>query len=262
MKKILTGCILLLALSTLAPARAALQHDVIEYRDGDTVLQGYMVRREEMKGEAPGILVIHDWNGLGDYEKKRADMLAELGFVAFALDIYGKGVRPTTPQESGAQAGKYRADRALLRRRAQAGLQVLRNSPLSDNNRLAAIGYCFGGGAALELARSGAEIRGVVSFHGNLDTPNANDAKNIKGSVLVLHGADDPHVPADQVAAFREEMRGAKVDWQLISYGNAVHAFTVPEAGNDPSTGVAYNEKADKRSWQAMQQFFGEIFAR
>lgn len=256
----LTVSMLFLVLSTLAPVQAALQKDVITYRDGDTLLEGYMVHDTAIAGERPGVLVIHDWNGLDDYEKRRADMLAELGYVAFALDIYGQGVRPTNARESGAQAGKYRADRALLRRRAQAGLDVLRSSPLSDDRRLAAIGYCFGGGAALELARSGADLAGTVSFHGNLDTPRLDDAKNIKGSILVLHGADDPGVTADQVAAFREEMRRAKVDWQLIAYGNAVHAFTEPNAGDDPSKGAAYNEKADKRSWAAMRQFFDEIF--
>jgi dienelactone hydrolase len=137
---------------------------------------------------------------------------------------------------------------------------VLQQNPLTDSNRIAAIGYCFGGGTVLELARSGANIAGVVSFHGNLDTPNPSDAKAIKAKVLVLHGANDPYVPAEQVAAFESEMRQADVDWQLMAYGGVVHSFTNPEAGNDPSKGVAYNEAADKRSWAAMKQFFAEIF--
>ncbi|MBO1347113.1 MAG: dienelactone hydrolase family protein [Hormoscilla sp. GUM202] len=141
-----------------------------------------------------------------------------------------------------------------------AGLKVLRNHPLSKNNRLGAIGYCFGGGTVLELARSGAKVAGVVSFHGNLDTPNPTDANNIKGQILVLHGASDPFVPKEQVAAFTEEMRQANVDWQMISYGGAVHSFTNPKAGNDPSKGAAYNRDADRRSWSAMQLFFAEIF--
>jgi dienelactone hydrolase len=131
-----------------------------------------------------------------------------------------------------------------------------------DGKRLAAIGYCFGGTTVLELARSGAEVRGVVSFHGGLDTPNPGDAKNIKGAVLALHGADDPHVPPRQVAAFEEEMRSAGVDWQMIVYGGAVHGFTNPANGSNPSTGVAYDEKADRRSWEAMRSFFTEIFGK
>ena len=141
-----------------------------------------------------------------------------------------------------------------------AGLKVLRDHPLTDKLRIAAIGYCFGGTTVLELARSGAEIAGVVSFHGGLDTPNPDDAKNIKAKVLVLHGADDPNVPVSQVIAFQEEMRRAKVDWQMVSYGGAVHSFTNPDSGSDPSRGAAYNAKADKRSWEHMKVFFTEIF--
>jgi dienelactone hydrolase len=174
--------------------------------------------------------------------------------------MYGKGIRPKNEREAASQAKIYRSDRKLMRDRATAGLRVLQQNQLTDPQRIAAIGYCFGGGTALELARSGANVAGVVSFHGNLDTPNPSDAKNIKGKVLVLHGANDPLVPPEQVLAFAEEMNQAKVDWQLVAYGGAVHSFTNPESGNDPSKGVAYNQAADKRSFAAMQQFFAEIF--
>jgi dienelactone hydrolase len=147
-----------------------------------------------------------------------------------------------------------------MRARANASLDVLKNHPLTDVKQIAAIGYCFGGTVVLEMARSGAELAGVVSFHGGLSTPNPGDAKNIKGKVLVLHGADDPVTPTDQVIAFQDEMRKAGVDWQMVIYGGAVHAFSNPESGNDPSKGAAYNEKADKRSWEAMKMFFAEIF--
>jgi dienelactone hydrolase len=147
-----------------------------------------------------------------------------------------------------------------MRSRANAGLEVLKKHELTDAKRIAAIGYCFGGGVVLELARSGADIAGVVGFHATLDTPNPADAKNIKGKVLILHGADDPVVPTDQVLAFQDEMRKAKVDWQMVFYGGAVHGFTMPESGTDPSKPAAYNEKADKRSWEAMKTFFAEIF--
>jgi len=195
----------------------------------------------------------------GDYAQSRAQKLAAMGYVAFAIDMYGKNIRPKTPQEAGAQAGIYKQDRALMRARALAGLDVLRNNPLCEPKRITAIGYCFGGTVVLEIARSGADVAGVVSFHGGLDTPTPADAKNIKCKVLVLHGGDDPHVPAKDVAAFEEEMRAGGVDWQLVVYGGAVHGFTNPAAGNDKSKGVAYNAEADRRSWEAMKAFFGEI---
>ena len=186
--------------------------------------------------------------------------LAELGYVAFAADIYGKGVHAASPQQAGALAGKFKNDQKLMRDRVNAALDVLRGSPLCDPKRVAAIGYCFGGTCVLELARSGADVAGVVSFHGGLSTANPADAKNIRGKVLVLHGADDPHVTPKEVEAFEEEMRNAGVDWQFVAYGGAVHAFTDPSAGNDNSKGAAYNAAADRRSWDAMKVFFAEIF--
>ncbi len=250
-----------IVLSTSVQALAAIRTKVVEYKHGNQVLQGYLAYDDEIKEKRPGVLVVHEWNGLQDYVKNRTQQLAKLGYVAFAADIYGKGIRPQNPQESAAQAKIYRQDRKLLRERAQAGLKVLQNNPLTDVKRIAAIGYCFGGGTVLELARSGADIAGVVSFHGNLDTPNPKDANNIKSKVLVLHGANDPYVPEEQVKAFKNEMKQANVDWQLISYGDTVHSFTNPAAGNDPSKGAAYNEVSAKRSWEAMKQFFTEIFA-
>jgi len=187
-------------------------------------------------------------------------MLAGLGYNVFAADIYGKGIRPKTPAAAGTEAGKYKNDRALLRSRVLAALDVLRQHELTDSKRMAAIGYCFGGTTVLELARSGAEIIGVVSFHGGLSTPDSNDAKKIKAKVLALHGADDPNVPPAEVAAFEQEMRQGGVDWQLVAFGGAVHSFTDWDAGHDNSKGAAYNEKADRRSWEAMKQFFAELF--
>ena len=240
--------------------RAAIHTETVEYKQGDATLEGFVAYDDAIQGKHPGVLVVHQWMGLTDYEKKRAEMLAQLGYIAFCADIYGKGVRPQNTAEAGAQAGKYKSDRQLLRARVNAGLEALRHQPLVDSKRIAAIGYCFGGTTVLELARSGADVAGVVSFHGGLDAPNPDDGKNIKCKVLVCHGADDPFSSPQDIAALENEMRKGGVDWQLIKYGGAVHSFTQPMAGNDNSKGAAYNEKADKRSWETMKQFFAEIF--
>jgi dienelactone hydrolase len=232
----------------------------VEYRQDKTELLGYVAYDNSFKGSRPGILVVHEWTGLGSYVKGRCDQLAKLGYVAFAADIYGKGVRPSTHEEAAKVSGIYSNDRKLMRARVKAGLDELVKNGMVDRKRVAAIGYCFGGGAVLELARSGADIAGVVTFHGVLANPDPDDAKDIKCKVLVNQGADDPFVDQKQVAAFVDEMRKTKVDWRLYEYGGAVHSFTVPEAGDDPSKGMAYNERADLRSWQAMRDFFDEMF--
>lgn len=245
-------------------ARCELKKETIEYKDGATVCEGYLVFDDAQKGARPGVLVIHDWMGLGEKSnaRVRCEMLAKLGYVAFAADMYGKGVRPTNRDEASAEAGKFYKDRSLFRSRATAALAYLKSRPETDTTRVAAIGYCYGGTGVLELARAGAPISGVVTFHGGLASGSPDDAKNIKCKVLILHGAADPFVPADQVAAFEKEMADAKVDWQLVKYSGAVHAFSNPDAGSDPSTGAAYNEAADRRSWIAMKDFFAEIFGK
>jgi len=240
--------------------RAAIQTKTVEYQQGGTAFEGFVAWDDAIQGARPGVLVVHQWMGLTDYEKKRAEMLAQLGYVAFCADIYGKGVRPQTREEAAAQAGKYKQDRQLLRARVNAGLDALRRQPRVDPKRLAAIGYCFGGTTVLELARSGAKLNGVVSFHGGLDALNPADGRNIKCKVLVLHGADDPGISAQDLAAFEQQMRDGGVDWQLVKFGGAVHAFTQWNAGNDNSKGAAYNERADRRSWEYLKLFFGEIF--
>jgi dienelactone hydrolase len=262
MSLITRGTVLGAALMSSAMAHAEVKTAIVEYRQGDAVLEGLVAYDSAGPPKRPGVLVVHDWLGVDGYMKKRAEQLAALGYVAFAADIYGKGVRPTNGKEAGPVAGKFKADRALLRARAQAGLAELRKQPHVDPARVAAIGYCFGGTTALELARSGAQVLGVVSFHGGLDTPSPADAKNIKAKILALAGADDPFVPPDQVKAFEDEMRAAGVDWELVKYSGAVHSFTRPEAGSDNSKGAAYNAKADRRSWIAMKDFFEEIFKK
>jgi dienelactone hydrolase len=254
--------ILLMALAAICQncARAAIKTQTIEYKDGNTVLEGYLAYDDTLKGKLPAVLIVHEWTGIGPYVKNRAEQLAALGYVAFAIDIYGKGVRPANTDEAAKQAAIYRGDRQLMRRRALAGLEQVKKYPFVDPDKIAAIGYCFGGGVVLEMARSGADLKGVVSFHGNLDTPNPADANNIRAKVLVCHGADDPYVSQEQVTAFWNQMRSTKVDWQLIIYANAVHGFTNPDNGSDPSKGAAYNKTADMRSWHAMKELFKEIF--
>jgi dienelactone hydrolase len=241
-------------------ANGEVRTKAVEYKLGDVAMIGYLAWDDAIPGRRPGVLVVPEWYGLNDYAESRARQLAQLGYVALGVDMYGNGLVAKDPSEAGRLAGALRSDRPQMRARARAALETLRQNPLCDPHRIAAIGYCFGGGVVLELARSGADIAGAVSFHGNLDTPNPEDAKNIKAKVLVLHGADDPHVNAAQVANFQQEMGNAKVDWQMIFYGGAVHSFTNPAAGDDPSRGVAYNAAADRRSWQAMKDFFAEIF--
>jgi dienelactone hydrolase len=240
-------------------ARAEVHYDKVEYKQGDTVCEGLLVYDDVFRGKRPGIIVAHQWKGVSDYEKMRAELLAQRGYVALCSDVYGKGVRADNPTDAAKLAGKYKNDRPLLRARINAALDFLRKQERVNPNQLAAIGYCFGGTTVLELARSGADVRGFVSFHGGLGSPTPADAKNIKGKVLACHGADDPFVPPEEVQAFEKEMRDAKVDWQLVAYGNAVHSFTDKSAGNDNAKGAAYNAQADLRSWREMKMFLDEV---
>ena len=257
---LITAVCIALSVSGGAATGADLYSETVSYQQGGEELRGYLAYDKADTRPRPAVLVVHEWWGLNDYIKGRVHQLAGLGYVVFAADIYGNGFTTKDPQEAGKLAGKFRGDRQLLRNRAKAGLQVLQGQPLADQKRIAAIGYCFGGTAVLELARSGAPVAGTVTFHGGLDTPTPEDAKNIQGKVLALHGADDTFVPPAQVSAFQEEMRKGKVDWQMVLYGGAVHSFTNPDNGTDPSRGLAYNAKADRRSWEHMRLFFAEIF--
>ncbi len=262
MRNLVRFTVLAAALLAATAARAELVTRSVEYRQGDAVLEGYLAYDGSGPAKKPGIVIYHQWMGLTGYERMRAEQLARLGYVAFAADLYGKGVRPATPKDAGAESGKYRADRALLRARAQAALATLRQQPVVDPSKVAAIGYCFGGTGVLELARSGADVKGVVSFHGGLDSPNPGDGKSIKAKVLILHGADDPYSPKADIEALTKELEDGGVDYYMVFYGHAVHSFTQPLAGNDPSKGAAYNARADTRSWVAMKDFLKEIFGK
>lgn len=231
----------------------------VEYEHEGVKLKGYLAYDSELpsKGKLPGVLIIHEWWGLNDYAKRRARMLAELGYAAFAADMYGAG--KVTDQRD--QAAKWSGElygSPLIRSRARAGLDVLANLPFVDVDRMAAIGYCFGGTTVLELAYSGAPLRGVVSFHGGLTAPNSSDYDQIKAKFLILHGADDPFVSQEKILETQKGLREAGVDWQMIYYGGAMHSFTNPAAdGSIP--GAQYNAKADARSWEHMRLYFREI---
>jgi dienelactone hydrolase len=252
-------CLIPLMLLTAAPSRAELVRKKIDYRDGDARLQGYLVYDANLEGKRPGVLVAHEWWGLNDYARRRADQLAEMGYVAFALDMYGRGTTAKTRDEAARMSARFKG-KPIIRTRARAGLNVLLQQPNVDPRRVAAIGFCFGGTTVLELAYSGADLAGIVSFHGGLVDPKPEDLPRVKAAILALHGADDPFVPPAVVDSFERALRASTIDWQLVIYGGAVHAFTNPAAGNDKSSGAAYNERAARRSWREMQVFFQEIF--
>jgi dienelactone hydrolase len=251
----------LFVLTLGVPAFAQVETESIEYVVGGTTLKGYIAYDKSLEGKRPGVMVVHEWWGLNDYAKQRARDLAELGYVALAVDMYGEGQVAEDRAAAAKLAGEVRGDKQLMRQRARAGLDTLKQHPRVDADRVAAIGYCFGGTTVLELAYSGAKLAGVVSFHGGITVPTEEEAEQIEAAVLVLHGADDPMVPAENIAAFQERMAAGDVDWQFVSYGGAVHTFTNPAAGDDKSTGSAYHEAAAKRSWQHMKLFFDEVFA-
>ena len=232
----------------------------VEYRSGDTVLKGYLAENTLRKGKRPAVLVVHEWWGHNEYARNRARMLAELGYVALAVDMFGDGKTAQHPEDAGKFASEVMKNKAVGEARFNAALDFIKQQPAVDSSRIAAIGYCFGGTTVLELARSGAPVLGVVSFHGGLQTANPDDARNIKGRVLVLAGGDDPFVPPAQRAAFEDEMRKAGVDWQLHVYGGAQHSFTNPEVDRYKLPGAVYDRKADHRSWEAMRQFLAELF--
>jgi dienelactone hydrolase len=251
----------MLLIFTAACARAEIITRRVEYTSGKAVMEGYLAYNSATAPKTPAVLIFHEWWGINPYVQRRAKEIAELGYVAFCVDIYGKGIRPKTPAEAGQQAAIYRKDPMLMRKRAQAGLDEVKTFKFVDKKRIAAIGYCFGGGSALELARSGAGLVGVASFHGNLDTQYPAKKGGIKGKILILHGAEDPVTPPAKLASFEAEMKNAGVDWQVNIYCDAVHAFTNPDSGNDPSKGAAYNRNADLRSWEALKIFLKEIFS-
>ena len=237
----------------------SLQHRLVEYRDGDSLLEGRIAWDDRFPGPRPGVLVAHAWGGRSDFEDGKADYLAGQGYAGFALDLYGKGNRGSNPEENAALMQPFLDDRAMLQQRLSASLGAMRGLPDVDANRVAAIGFCFGGLCVLDLARTGEDVAGVVSLHGLLGAPGNTADNKISAKVLALHGWDDPMATPDHVKALASELTAMGADWQLHAYGNTMHAFTNP-AANAPDMGTVYNAAADKRSALAMTNFLEELF--
>ena len=237
----------------------SIQSRLVEYRDGDVLLEGLLAWDDAIDGARPGVLVSHAWSGRSDFEDGKARKLAGLGYVALALDLYGKGVRGNSVEENSALMQPFIEDRAMLQRRLLLALRTLRQQDEVDASRVAAIGFCFGGLSVLDIARTGEELAGVVSFHGLLGAPGNTTGNAIRAKILVLHGWNDPMAPPEHVVELSKELSAMGADWQLHAYGNTMHAFTNPDA-NDTSMGTVYNAVADRRSWIAMRNFLDELF--
>ncbi len=252
--------LILIWVGVASVVEAKVQSRVVPYTYGEMLYEGFIAWDDASKGKRPGILVVHEWWGLNDYARSRAEQLAELGYVAFAVDMYGKGKVTTHPEKAGewAKLTTSRVDEWLGR--AQEGLKLLQADQNVDVARLAAIGYCFGGATVMQLVYGGAPVKGVVSFHGSLPLPPASKSINNSAKVLIAHGASDPFLNPDHIGQFKEALDTAEIDWQMVWYSGAQHSFTNPSADQYKLNGAKYNQQADQRSWIHMQQFFDELF--
>jgi dienelactone hydrolase len=241
-------------------ASAAVQSKTVVYRDGAVECRGFLAWDDAVAGPRPGVLVVHEWWGLNEYARERARALAAQGYVAFAADMYGEGKTVTHPKDAGEMAGKVRANVATWRKRAQAALDVLKSQPECDPQRLAAIGYCFGGSTALQLAYSGAPLKAVATFHAALPTPTAEEAAQIQARVQIHHGADDAFIPAEAISAFRAALDQAKSSYEFFAYPGAVHSFTVKDAAAANVPGLKYDASADEKSWAALSELLASSF--
>jgi len=241
-------------------AEAKVQSQKIPYSFGETSFEGYLVWDDSVKGKRPGVLVVHEWWGLNDYARSRAEQLAELGYVALAVDMYGKGKVTTHPEKASEWAKLTTGNLDEWRGRAETGLKLLQANPNVDPARLAAIGYCFGGATVMQLVYGGAPVKGVVSFHGSLPLPSQTQAISQSAKVLIAHGASDPFLTEDHVGKFKTALNQAEIDWQMIVYSGAQHSFTNPSADQYGLNGATYHKQADQRSWTHMKQFFDELF--
>lgn len=249
--------LLLLAPGLAGPAAAQIVTSDVTYEVDGQTYQGYYAHNAGYPGERPLVVIIHDWDGLGDYEKRRAQMLAELGYAAFAVDLYGQGIRPETTEEKQARSGALYKDRTAMRQRMGMGLETARRQQGASKDKAAVMGYCFGGAAALEWARSGDKLAGFISFHGGLQTPEDQPWKGVSGPLLILHGTNDPVAPMSQVAELSAALDAAEVDYRMELYGGAKHAFTV--WGTQPTEATAYDPQADLQSWNETLTFLDEV---
>ncbi|MBC7386968.1 MAG: dienelactone hydrolase family protein [Cryobacterium sp.] len=233
------------------------------YREGTTDLEGYLVLPKKLTKKTPAVVLVHDWMGVGSDVKRRARMIANLGYIAFAADIYGKTTRPKNSDEAAEYATKFRGgDRALFRKRILSAIDTASKIPNVDASRIAILGYCFGGTGAMEAARLKAPVVAAISFHGGLSQGTQKEEKEITAKVIAFHGAEDPLVDANEVKGFQEEMRAAKANWEFVTYSGAVHAFTNPEVPYKQGAPFGYNAQADARSWTAMTNFLAEVFTK
>jgi dienelactone hydrolase len=249
-------------LLSLAPGRANIKTRDVEYRQGDTVLQGFVAWDDAIAGKRPGVLVVHEWWGMNEHSRKQARRLAEAGYVGFALDMYGKGKVATHPQDAQAFVAEVTKDPAVLAARFNAALEQLKHDPHVDPTRIAAIGYCFGGAVVLDMARAGTDLAAVATFHGALATKTPAQPGKVKARLLVLTGAADPFVPPEQVAAFQSEMKAAGAQVEVVSYPGAKHGFTNPDAAQYGMSQLAYDPEADRQSWAALLKLLNEVFPR
>jgi len=241
--------------------QAAVKSEAVEYKDDDTGLRGFLVYDDALEGKRPGVIVVHEWWGLDDYAKQRAEMLAELGYVAFAVDMYGKDKVTEHGEDAKAWMTQITGNVEAWQRRALLGLDILKQHELVDADYLAAIGYCFGGATVMQMAYAGADLDGVASFHGSLPPATEAQKKNIKAKVLVAHGEADSFIPPERIVAFKQALDAAGADWEMVTYGGARHAFTNPNAEKYGMEGLKYDERADERSWALLQSFLDEIFS-
>lgn len=259
--------ILLLSLCCLgsAAAQAAVQGREVSYQANGTTLKGYIAYDDAVKGRRPAVLVVHEWWGHNAYARKRADMLAEAGYTALAVDMYGDGKQANHPDDAGKFATEVSKNMPMAKARFEAGMRLLRKQKTVDGKRMAAIGYCFGGGVVLNMARMGEDLKGVASFHGSLGSDTPAQPGQIKARIVSFTGEDDPMIGADKVAAFKQEMENAKANFRVVTYPGVKHSFTNPDAdelGKKFNLPLAYNAEADKDSWQQALVFLREVFAK
>jgi dienelactone hydrolase len=257
--------LLLVLILSVVGAEAGVVGKPVEYTAGGITLKGYMAYDDSQAGKRPGILVVHEWWGQNEYARKRAEMLAELGYVALAVDMYGDGKQANHPEDAGKFATEVMKNMPAMKARFMAALSLLKKNSLVDSKQIAAVGYCFGGGVVLAMAREGLDVKGVVSFHGSLATITPAAKGKVKAKILVCHGADDPFVTSEDVNEFKSEMKAANASLKFIAYAGAIHSFTNPgatELGKKFGLPLAYNEKADADSWRDMQEFFKTVFGK